>query len=44
VRHLVLFHHGPARKDETLDEIAEMYPSDFVTVARQGAEIDVARP
>ena len=44
VRHLVLFHHSPARKDDALDEIAGMYPSDFVTVATQGAEIDVTRP
>jgi len=44
VRHLVLFHHGPARKDDALDEIAAMYPSDFVTVATQGSEIQVSRP
>jgi phosphoribosyl 1,2-cyclic phosphodiesterase len=43
-RHLVLFHHSPARKDEALDEIAGMYPPEFVTVATQGAEIDVRRP
>ena len=44
VRQLVLFHHGPARKDDALDEIAAMYPSDFVTVATQGSEIQVSRP
>jgi phosphoribosyl 1,2-cyclic phosphodiesterase len=44
VRHLVLFHHSPARKDEALDEISGMYPSEFVTVAAQGGVIDVRRP
>ena len=36
VRHLVLFHHSPARKDDALDEIGQMYPPEFVTVATQG--------
>ena len=44
VRHLVLFHHSPARRDEALDEIAGMYPADFVTVGRQGDIIEVRRP
>jgi ribonuclease BN (tRNA processing enzyme) len=44
VRHLVLFHHSPARKDEALDEISGMYPPEFVTVAAQGAVIEVRRP
>ena len=44
VRHLVLFHHSPARKDDALDEIAQMYPPEFVTVATQGDEIAVRRP
>ena len=41
---LVLFHHSPARTDDALDEIATMYPSDFVTVATQGDEIEVPAP
>jgi hypothetical protein len=44
VRHLVLFHHSPARTDDALDEIGQMYPPEFVTVATQGAEIAVHRP
>lgn len=45
VRTLVLFHHGPARTDDALDEIAATYAgSTSVIVARQGSEIDVRRP
>jgi phosphoribosyl 1,2-cyclic phosphodiesterase len=42
VGHLVLFHHGPARTDDALDEIAASLSSSLrVTVAAQGTTIDL---
>jgi phosphoribosyl 1,2-cyclic phosphodiesterase len=43
VRHLVLFHHGPARTDDALDAImAGLHTTSVkVTMAAQGATIDV---
>ncbi len=43
VRHLVLFHHGPARTDEALDAIAASFTKGTVTAAAQGDIIDVRR-
>jgi phosphoribosyl 1,2-cyclic phosphodiesterase len=42
VKHLVLFHHGPARTDEALDAIAgQLSGSPRVTVAAQGMQISL---
>jgi len=42
-RSLVLFHHGPARTDDQLEEILRgIDPLMPVTLARQGAVLDVA--
>ncbi len=43
VRKLVLFHHGPARTDDALDEITASL-GDNVVAAAQGDIIDVRRP
>ena len=44
VRHLVLFHHGPSRSDDALDDIAAAHrDAGFVTVAAQGEILDVRR-
>jgi len=43
-RSLVLFHHGPARTDDQLEEILRgIDPPMPVTLARQGAVLDVAK-
>jgi ribonuclease BN (tRNA processing enzyme) len=43
VRHLVLFHHGPARTDDALDAITSGLPATSmkVSVAAQGSVIDL---
>ena len=43
VRHLVLFHHGPARTDDALDAISASFTKGSVTAAAQGDVIDVRR-
>ena len=43
VRHLVLFHHGPARTDDALDTIADSFSGGWVRAAAQGDTIHVSR-
>jgi ribonuclease BN (tRNA processing enzyme) len=44
-RRLVAFHHGPARTDDALDTLVEMYADrPWISFAKQGDDIHVGRP